>query len=232
MKPLLIADTFHSIQGEGKFTGVPSNFVRTSSCPSRCVWCDTPYTSWRTEGKLTQPEVVLEETLANHCHHVVITGGEPLVWREQVAWLTTKLRQAGRVVTIETAGNIFAPEVEPDLWSVSPKLASSAPPEGPERTRHIASLHPECTPAFLPQAEGDPDVQYKFVVVTEVDLAEILHFADTYALPCNKIWLMPEGVTRDAILQKAEWVVELCKANGFNLSIRLHALLWGAKRGV
>jgi hypothetical protein len=34
----------------GMLTGVPSVFVRTSGCNLRCVWCDTPYTSWSPEG--------------------------------------------------------------------------------------------------------------------------------------------------------------------------------------
>jgi organic radical activating enzyme len=42
---------FHSIQGEGQLTGVPSVFIRTSGCNLRCRWCDTPYSSWRPEGE-------------------------------------------------------------------------------------------------------------------------------------------------------------------------------------
>ena len=45
------SEIFHSIQGEGKLVGTPSVFVRTSFCNLRCVWCDTPYTSWRPEDR-------------------------------------------------------------------------------------------------------------------------------------------------------------------------------------
>src|SRR2546430_4309784 len=57
---LPISEIFYSIQGEGTLAGVPSVFVRTSGCNLRCVWCDTPYTSWQPEGD----ELPLDEILA------------------------------------------------------------------------------------------------------------------------------------------------------------------------
>ena len=79
-----IAEIFYSIQGEGMLVGTPSVFVRTSGCNLRCVWCDTPYTSWEPEGE----EVALEEILARvaryRAHYVVVTGGEPMIAPEIV----------------------------------------------------------------------------------------------------------------------------------------------------
>jgi 7-carboxy-7-deazaguanine synthase len=81
---LRIAEIFHSIQGEGSLVGVPSVFVRTSGCNLRCVWCDTPYTSWHAEGDDWTLERIWAAVEAYPARHVVVTGGEPMIAREIV----------------------------------------------------------------------------------------------------------------------------------------------------
>src|SRR5437870_10464295 len=101
--PMKIAEIFHSIQGEGKLAGAPSVFVRTSGCNLRCVWCDTPYTSWNPEGADMPMEAILAEVRRHGASHVVVTGGEPMI-PEGIVDLTRSLDMH---VTIETAGTVF-----------------------------------------------------------------------------------------------------------------------------
>ena len=103
-----ISEIFYSIQGEGRLAGVPSVFIRTSGCNLRCVWCDTPYTSWQPEGTVWPIAKILREVARYANRHVVITGGEPLLAR-QLQELTDKLKQSGAHVTIETAATIYKP---------------------------------------------------------------------------------------------------------------------------
>src|SRR6184192_2907191 len=114
-----ISEIFYSIQGEGRLIGTPSIFIRTSGCNLRCVWCDTPYTSWRPEGD----ELELEEILTRlgdypQARHAVVTGGEPMI-APQIVELTARLRERGLHITIETAGTVYKP-VACDLMSISP----------------------------------------------------------------------------------------------------------------
>ena len=93
-----IAEIFHSVQGEGEFSGTPSVFVRTTGCNLRCWFCDTPYTSFKAEGLQRDWQDVLQEVLEFDCLHVVLTGGEPLLQPDLLP-LAHALRQQRRIVT-------------------------------------------------------------------------------------------------------------------------------------
>jgi len=113
-----IAEIFYSIQGEGRLAGIPSVFIRTSGCNLRCVWCDTPYTSWKPEGKEWTLKEILAEVKKYPASQVVITGGEPFLVHE-IEELTKRLRRKKYHITIETAATIFK-SVTCDLISMSP----------------------------------------------------------------------------------------------------------------
>src|SRR5690242_21600166 len=100
-----LADVFYSIQGEGKLVGVPWVFVRASGCNLRCTWCDTPYASWSPEGPEMEVGEILERVDSYKAGHVVLTGGEPMMFRE-LPELIAGLKGRGMHVTVETAGTL------------------------------------------------------------------------------------------------------------------------------
>src|SRR5213080_2229338 len=101
-----IAEIFYSVQGEGNLLGTPSVFIRTSGCNLRCVWCDTPYTSWEPEGdELTLDEIQARVDPHRQARCVVLTGGEPMI-APQVVELTERFHERGLHITIETAGTV------------------------------------------------------------------------------------------------------------------------------
>ncbi|HMD52951.1 MAG TPA: 7-carboxy-7-deazaguanine synthase QueE, partial [Phycisphaerae bacterium] len=114
-----IAEIFYSIQGEGKFIGTPSTFIRTSGCNLRCTWCDTPYASWSPKGENMDVDEILAKVQENEPKHVVVTGGEPMI-QPELPVLIEKLRALGKFVTVETAGTVWQ-DIPMDLASVSPK---------------------------------------------------------------------------------------------------------------
>jgi 7-carboxy-7-deazaguanine synthase len=228
-----ISEIFHSIQGEGERTGVPSVFIRTSGCNLRCSWCDTPYASWNPEGEEMTVDDIVDQVLAYPCSHVVLTGGEPMV-AKGIHDLATRLKQEGKHITIETAGTIAPDGIACDLASLSPKLANSTPTaelagtawvERHEKTR----LQPE----ILRQWIDSYPYQLKFVVSDEPQLVEIkqLLFLLDRPIPTFKTLLMPEGITVEALQSRAAWLLEVCKRDGYRFCQRLHIDLFGNTRG-
>ena len=225
-----ISEIFYSIQGEGMLTGVPSVFVRTSGCNLRCVWCDTPYTSWAPEGSDMTVEQILAAVQSHPAGHAVVTGGEPMI-APGIVELTQGIRQLGLHVTVETAGTVFRP-VACDLMSISPKLENSTPHEregGKWAAQHERLRY---QPEVLRQLMAEYEYQLKFVVASPDDIAEIARVLEDTHADRSRVVLMAEGTTSDAIRERASWLTEICKREGFRYSPRLHIDLWGNRRGV
>ncbi|HEX4168640.1 MAG TPA: 7-carboxy-7-deazaguanine synthase QueE [Bryobacteraceae bacterium] len=225
-----ISEIFYSIQGEGSLVGIPSVFIRTSGCNLRCVWCDTPYTSWSPEGEELAVETLLQRVVGYGASHVVVTGGEPMI-APQIVALSERLRAAGLHITIETAGTVYAP-VACDLMSISPKLTNSIPRE--REGGRWAAQHDRMRlqPAILRRLTTEYPFQFKFVVAAPEDLTEIQALCSECAVRPSDVILMPEGIRSDVLHERALWLAEVCKETGFRFSPRLHVDLWGDRRGV
>lgn len=225
-----ISEIFYSIQGEGRLVGTPSLFIRTSGCNLRCVWCDTPYTSWRPEGSSWPLAKVLRRVDQHTTNYVVVTGGEPMLAPE-LEDLTTALRQRGKHVTIETAGTIFKP-VHCDLMSLSPKLANSTPWR--RQRGKFAAMHEERRLKFsLLQNYLDAyDYQLKFVVDRPEDFAEIRAIVERLRnVDAARVLIMAQGTTRKQLDEKSGWIVTECLRYGYSFTPRLHIELFGNRRG-
>ena len=128
-----ILEVFHSIQGEGKYAGVPQVFVRFFECHMHCSWCDTPDSIG--DGKREYKEYSVSELfdlikpLIPDCHSVSLTGGEPLLQADFIKELIPYLRKTGLSVYLETSG-VLHKELKKiiddvDIVSMDFKLPSS-----------------------------------------------------------------------------------------------------------
>jgi organic radical activating enzyme len=237
-------EIFETIQGEGRNMGQPATFVRLSGCNLVCSWCDTPYT-WRFRGSAAEKAPhdsdtvydreqesmkwsitnVANKVMELNPSRVVITGGEPMIQQNNVAellWLI-KYRAPSFKSEVETNGTLVPkPELIEvvDQFNVSPKLTNSG--NNIERRFKLDAL---TTFAELPQAD------FKFVISNEADIQETLAIVDYFEIPPNRVFLMPEGITQEAIVNGQRELIEYCQEHGFNLSSRLQIVLWGSKRG-
>src|SRR3989338_6029109 len=106
-----ISEIFRSIQGEGKYTGVPQVFVRFFECHMHCAWCDTPDSigDGRREFKEFSPKELLKEIrpLFENCHSASLTGGEPLLQADFIKEFIPLLKSAKLKIYLETSGVLF-----------------------------------------------------------------------------------------------------------------------------
>jgi organic radical activating enzyme len=223
-------EIFASVQGEGTTAGVPSVFVRFAECNLVCEFCDTKYTwDWdhhdRAREVIEQPgEAVLArivELAGETTRNVVITGGEPLLHQDELAWLGAALHERGFAIEVETNGTIEprdAVAAAVDRWNVSPKLASS----GNKLTARLRT-----GPLTWFATRG----WWKLVAITPADLDEIDALVARFGVLRERVLVMPEGTDAETLLQRSQWLVEACRVRGFRFGSRLHVLLWGAERG-
>lgn len=235
-------EIFRSIQGEGPAIGRPRTFVRLSGCNLHCVWCDTAYT-WNWTGtpfaherttkfdpsaemiKLSVTETA-ERIRALPSEGVVITGGEPLMQSDAVVELIDALREHDHraLVDIETNGSIAPSQAlidRIDYFVVSPKLAHSG-------NDAALALKDETLKRFAAM----PSASLKFVAKDAADIEAVAALAERYAIPKQRIYIMPEGTTSEALRARAPTLIDAVIEHGFNYSDRLHIHLFGQKRGV
>jgi len=224
-----IAEIYKSIQGEGRLTGTASVFVRTSGCNLRCWFCDTPYASWAPEGEDYAVDEIVAEVEEWDCRHVVVTGGEPMLFGELIP-LCDELRRRGRHVTIETAGTLYLP-VACDLMSISPKLTGSGPPPAhyPRWSRRHERLRWQ--PEIVARLIAEYDYQLKFVVDQPDEVAEVESMIS--ALPrvdARRVLLMPQGGTAEEAARRGEWIERACTERGWTYCPRRQLEWFGPVR--
>jgi 7-carboxy-7-deazaguanine synthase len=177
-------------------------------------------------------EQILAAVRSHPAGHAVVTGGEPMI-APGIVELTQELKRLGLHITIETAGTVCHPEpIACDLMSISPKLENSTPHEregGKWAAQHDRLRY---QPEVLRKLMAEFEYQLKFVVASPDDMTEITKMLEEIGADRSRVVLMAEGTTSDVIRQRASWLAEICKEQGFRYSGRLHIDLWGNQRGV
>lgn len=234
---LPVAEIFGpTFQGEGPYIGRVCSFVRLGLCNLACAWCDTPYT-WdraRFDVDAECPEqnvtAVCDQIASYNTPLTVVTGGEPLLHQQRDAF-GTLLEGLARVggIHVETNGTIPPTEhtrEKVEHFAVSPKLGNNGADPRSKR------IKPPALAAFGELAVAGRAV-FKFVVSDTGDLDEVDHLVGEHQLPSSTVWIMPEGGTTTGLLAtQTEELAHAVLQRGWNLTTRLHVLIWGDRRGV
>ena len=223
-----VLEIYQSRQGEGLWTGTHSVFVRTVGCLLRCRYCDTPYARDGEDGADLSPDEIVGRVFLLDLSHVVITGGEPML-SPDIGELTRLLKDYDYKITIETSGVVDG-EVLCDLMSISPKLSNSTPRDGSSEQRELHERN-RWRPDVVGQLIARHPYQLKFVVDTVDDLGEVEEYLKQFpdVIP-HRVYLMPQVVDSETMLQKAEWLLPFCDERGFRYCPRMQLIWYGNKR--
>ncbi len=175
-------------------------------------------------------EQILAQIVQSELRHVVLTGGEPMLFSELVP-LCRELQEGGFHITIETAGTLYLP-LACDLMSISPKMSNSTP-----SLESAASWHDrhETTRVQLDVVHGlikDYPHQLKFVVGCCDDVQEVRQYLQQLpTVPLDRVWLMPEGTDPRRLAEIETWLRPHCRAWGVQFCPRRQIEWYGDQRG-
>jgi len=251
---IYLVEHFYSIQGEGKYVGSPSLFLRFGGCNMKCegfacseraddgvevIGCDTVYAVNKEHFSHNWVPILKSDALLGILDlyelpegvDIVLTGGEPLIYANEplfVSFLET-LVERGHRITFETNGSLGVDFLKYSVYkecifALSVKLSNSHEPLS-KRVRGDV---------IYSIASNAKDAFFKFSVDEEsINLAleeEINEI--TLHSPKTKVYCMPLGGSKAEVEKNTEPLIEFCKSKGYSFSDRLHIRIWNENKGV
>jgi len=225
---LEINEIFYSIQGEGRFIGLPMTFIRVTGCNLRCKWWDTKYAY--SDGEEWSSDDIINKIKTYPTKNVCITGGEPLMQKE-IDQLINQLLNHRNNIFLETNGSIFIGGL-PSSDSIHISLDIKCPSSGEHQKMNFTNF----------ELLKDSD-QVKFIIadINDYNYAKgiiqeylISHDYTIIFTPCDQPQeIVDDENTNDYLDLPA--IVDLVLKDGLNVHVlpQLHKILWpNVKRGV
>lgn len=250
---LEVCEIFYSLQGEGRFAGRPSVFLRLGGCNLSCegfgvemihegkklVGCDSIHavnraafrSTWKQYEKGADLIADIAAAVPNkNPFDIVLTGGEPTLFYANPVLLETleHFLDLGCGVTVETNATVeihfdHYPLYRQCTFAMAVKLSNSLEPEA-RRINHKA---------IGAMAQNGSDSFFKFVL----DAANMTVLAKevetvTRGYDGIPVYCMPLGESSEVMGENDKAVFELCTKKGYCYSDRAHIRVWGKKGGV
>jgi 7-carboxy-7-deazaguanine synthase len=249
-KVLPVNELYTAVQAEGSRSGYPTVVVRTVGCTHRCWfgeggWCDAWANSIHPEkGTFTFNDIITIYDENPHIKEMMLTGGAPTMHPSLVNELTHFANSRNIFITMETEGSHFIETDYPiNLISLSPKFSNSIPkigiqtPLGNIVDEKMVNQHNKFRmniDTMKSMLDFHSDFQLKPVWDGEDlnSLDEILKCISELNIPHEKVWFMPAGDSRDALLKSYPKLFNWVRDNGYRLTWRPHIIAFDTDRRV
>lgn len=247
---LPIAELYVAVQSEGSRAGYPTVVIRTTGCTHRCYfgeggWCDSWQTSIHPEkGAFTFHDIIEIYNKNSHITEMMITGGSPTMHPTLLNELTHFASKRGLFITVETEGSHYVETDYPiDLLSISPKFSNSIPqlgiptPMGKLTDASMIRQHEKFRvnmTAIEKMITFHKDYHIKPVwdgFDSEI-LLEIKDFLSWLDIPDEKVYFMPAGSTREALIKTYQNLFNYVVTTKYRLTWRPHIMAFDDKRFV
>jgi len=207
-----INEIFYSIQGEGKWTGFPNIFIRTTGCNLRCSYCDTKYAY--KQGIEKKIQEITKEIKKYYCTKICITGGEPLIQEDTIELIKHLLKLKYSVI-VETNGSIKI-----DSLKNKKNLIISLDIKTPSSKMHEKMFLQNIN--MLTKKD-----QIKFIIKNKKDYEYARIIIQKFKPKCD-VFFQPVWKTNSEKL--AKWILE--DYLKVKLGLQIHKIIWGDKKGV
>jgi len=205
---LYVSEIFKSIQGEGRFQGIPALFIRLSGCTRKCSFCDTKY---HTNYKLYKNYEIENIIKHSNIETIIFTGGEPLLQLDSMIFLIGYLISKDfnyLKFHLETNGDLITEKNHTNILKYFHYICIS--PKEVKVAKKIRELY--------------KDYLYNYVdikVVSDLDKVNIdLILYATMLMP-----LTTDNEELNKEIRKKVW--DYCVDNNLFYSGRLHVEVWG-----
>lgn len=219
-KSVKLIECFSSYQGEGIDTGQKMLIMRFKTCNLKCPWCDTSVKMRiSNEARYYLPDI--QATIDKERCGIMITGGEPTVPKHynEAVMLLNELEYP--IANVESNGfnliNLIndVDETKNVHFTYSPKIFNVVDLElAKETTAKLLKNYSNVYIKIVYEYDGFHNEYYRFLY----DICSESKYYD------DKVWLMPEGVTREQLIRNSSSVIDACEQYKFNFSSRNHII--------
>ncbi len=250
---LFLVESFYSFQGEGKFVGTPSIFIRLGGCNLGCagfgvksispkdgstiIGCDSIRAVHHEHFSQEWHKIESKEVLISEINHylqelnfkpdIVFTGGEPLLHYQNSILVDTisHFIALNHRITFESNASIFVDfEKYPIYKKVIFAMSVKLENSGEARNKRINMRAIE---SIINNTEGS---FFKFVLSSlDLDSKEIEEISSSFVN--TPIYCMPMGSTAKELAKNDKAVALLSIQKGYCYVDRMHIRLWDNEEG-